>query len=95
MFIGVTSFFLCMLLLLFSYFIVPYKINEGDDIVIDGDIVLMLKIIYIITVFLSGIALLSFLKLRKKIFLVVSALTLIISLYYLGKMFYYFDQFLD
>ena len=34
-------------------------------------------------------------KLRKKIFLVVSALTLIISLYYLGKMFYYFDQFLD
>ncbi len=93
--IGFITFYASIFLLLISYFIDPYKINEGKDIVIDGDTVGLLKMIYIIAVILSGIALFSFLSAKMKTYIILSVLILMVSLFFLAKMFIYFDRFLD
>ncbi len=89
-------FFIGLFLFLLSYFIDPYIVNEGNDIVIDADVVGFLKMLYAITSIIFGC--LSFLFLRSfknKIYLIFSLILLIINLIFLCKMFLYFDKFLE
>ncbi|KIA93913.1 hypothetical protein OA93_20850 [Flavobacterium sp. KMS] len=88
--------FIGFFLFIVSYFISPYTVNEGDLIVIDGDIVAFLKMLYVITSILFGCLFFVFLRVFKsKSYLVFSFIFLIISLMFLGKMFLYFDKFLE
>ncbi len=89
-------FFIGVFLFLFSYIIDPYKINEGNYIVIDGDTVAFLKMLYIITCLLFGYSSYLFLRFfRSRVYFIFSLILLIINLIFLGKMFLYFDPFLN
>jgi len=89
-------FFIGLFLLIVSYFISPYIINEGQDIVIDEDTVGFLKMLYVITTFIFGYLLFAFLRIFKnKSYLIFSFIFLVVSLIFLAKMFLYFDSFLE
>lgn len=89
-------FFIAVFIFLFSYIIDPHKINEGDIIVIDGDTVEFLKMLYIITSLLFGYSFYTFLKIFKaKTYMIFSFILLVINLAFLLKMFLYFDSFLE
>lgn len=89
-------FFIGVFLFLFSYIIDPYKINEGSFIVIDGDTVEFLKILYTVTSFLFGYSFYTFLKIFKsKTYMILSLILLVVNLAFLLKMFFYFDSFLE
>lgn len=88
-------FFIGFFLLIVSYFITPYTINEEPYIVIDEDGIGFLKMLYIITSIIFGYLFFAFFRIFKnKSYLIFSFIFLIISLIYLGKMFLYFDDFL-
>ena len=88
-------FFIGLFLLILSYFITPYIINDGEYIVVDEDGIGFLKMLYIITSIIFGYLSFAFLRVFKnKSYLIFSFIFLIISLIYLGKMFLYFDDFL-
>ncbi|UPZ17768.1 hypothetical protein [Flavobacterium humidisoli] len=89
-------FFVGLFLFLFSYFIDPYTVHDGDDIVIDADVVGFLKLLYAITSLIFGW--LSYLFLRtfkNRVYLIFSLVLLMINLIFLSKMFLYFDNFLE
>ena len=89
-------FFIGVFLFLFSYIIDPYKINEESYIVIDGDTVEFLKMLYTVTSFLFGYSFYAFLKIFKaKTYMIFSLILLVINLVFLCKMFFYFDSFLE
>ncbi|PIF30741.1 hypothetical protein CLU81_1188 [Flavobacterium sp. 9] len=89
-------FFVGILLFLLSYFISPYTVNEGDLIVIDADVVGFLKMLYMITSIIFGCLSFVFLRIFKnKSYLIFSLILLILNLIFLGKMFFYFDTFLE
>jgi hypothetical protein len=90
------SFFIGLFIFLFSYFIDPYKIHEGNDIVIDQDVVAFLKMLYAIVSIIFGSLLFGFIRIYKnKTYLILSFILLIISLIFLCKMFLYFDRFIE
>lgn len=81
---------------IFSYFIDPYKIHDGNDIVIDEDIVDFLKMFYAITSILFGCLFFAFLRIYKnKNYIIFSFILLISSLIFFFKMFLYFDKFIE
>lgn len=89
-------FFIGLFLLILSYFISPYIINDGEYIVVDQDGIAFLKMLYIITIIIFGYLFFAFLRVFKnKGYLIFSFVFLILSLIYLGKMFLYFDSFLE
>ncbi|TPG41989.1 hypothetical protein EAH81_06605 [Flavobacterium pectinovorum] len=86
-------FFIGFFLFLFSYFIDPYIVNEGDLIVIDSDVVEFLKILYTLTSLIFGCSFFVFLRVFKsKSYLIFSFIFLVISLIFLGKMFLYYEK---
>lgn len=88
-------FFIGVFILLLSYFLVPYKVNEGDCIVIDEDVLAFLKMLYTIASIVFGCLLFAFLKVHKnKIYSILSFILLLISLVFWVKMLFYFDRFL-
>lgn len=89
-------FFLGVFLFLSTYLIDPYTVHDGNDIVIDDDIIGFLKMLYAITSILFGCLSFLFLKfLKNKFYLISSLILVIINLIFLGKMFLYFDKFLN
>lgn len=89
-------FFIGVFLFLFSYIIDPYKVNEGSFIVIDGDTIEFLKMLYTVTSFLFGYSFYTFLKIFKaKTYMIFSLILFVINLAFLLKMFLYFDSFLE
>jgi|GEM_PF-4058031 hypothetical protein len=89
-------FFIGLFLLIVSYFITPYIINDGEYIVVDEDGIGFLKMLYIITSIIFGYLSFTFLRVFKnKSYLIFSFIFLVISLIFLGKMFLYFDSFLE
>lgn len=89
-------FFIGLFLLILSYFITPYIINDGQYIVIDEDAVAFLKMLYIITTIIFGYLIFAFFRIFKnKGYLIFSFIFLVVSLIFLVKMFLYFDRFLE
>ena len=89
-------FFIGLFILIVSYFIVPYKVHEDDLIVIDADVVGFLKMLYALATIIFGCLFISYLRIYKnKGYLILSFILLTISLFFLCKMFFYFDKFLD
>jgi hypothetical protein len=88
-------FFIGVSIFIFSYFIDPYKINEGHDIVIDEDTIGFLKMLYTITCLFFGFLFYIFLRIFKnKTYTIFSLILLIVNLAFLFRMFLYFDTFL-
>ena len=88
-------FFIGLFLLIVSYFITPYIINDGEYIVVDEDGIGFLKMLYITTSIIFGYLFFTFLRVFKnKGYLFFSFIFLLISLIFLAKMFLYFDSFL-
>lgn len=89
-------FFIGILLFLLSYFIVPYKVDDGEIIIIDSDVVAFLKMLYFTTTTIFAISFFMFLRIFKnKSYLIFSFVFLITSLIFLCKMFLYFDKFIE
>lgn len=88
-------FFVGLFLFLSSYFIDPYIVHDENDIVIDGDVVGFLKILYAITSLIFGCLTFLFFRIFKnKKYLIFSFILLIVNLIFFCKMFLYFDKFL-
>ncbi len=89
-------FFIGLFLLILSYFITPYTINEEPYIVIDEDGIAFLKMLYIVTSIIFGYLSFTFLRVFKnKNYLIFSFIFLVLSLIFLAKMFLYFNSFLE
>jgi phosphatidylglycerophosphatase A len=89
------SFFIGLFIFILSYFIDPYKINDGNYIVIDEDVVSFLKMLYSVTSIIFAFLLFAFFRIYKnKYYMLFSFILLIFNLIFLGKMFLYFDKLL-
>ncbi len=92
--INYIAFYLSILIFAFTYLVDPYKINDGEDIVIDNDTVAFLKLAYILVILLSSFSSYSFFKTYKSDrYKICSLIILVLGLTFLGKMFLYFDRF--
>ncbi len=88
-------FFIGLFLFIFSYFIDPYIVHDGEDIVIDADVVEFLKMLYAIITIIFACSFFLFLRFFKsKTYMIFSFIFLIINLIFFCKMFLYFDKFL-
>ncbi|MEP6803579.1 MAG: hypothetical protein ABI892_03575, partial [Flavobacterium sp.] len=79
-----------------SYFIVPYKVNDAEIIIVDSDVTAFLKMLYFTTTTIFAICFFVFIRIFKnKNYLIFSLVFLIMSLIFLCKMFLYFDKFIE
>jgi hypothetical protein len=94
----VTRLFFIIGVLIFcsSYLIYPYKVNEGDIIIIDEDVVGFLQMLYTALSIVFGGLFLIFLGIYKdKKYTIFSCIMLIFSLIFLYRTFVYFGKFMQ